>query len=157
MNIFTKIRLYIFTAILFYIGILFTIIYFSIEYQNQTIINNQYINYMSNITNYNITFNHDGNNYNGYIQFSYSDHQCWMYNITLNSYNQVYYYLNLYYPLYTLMNIYYNGQICSLYLPYETWRDLGMSVGFSIIFIFFTIINFIFCIGYKDDLKKMNK
>jgi hypothetical protein len=141
-------------SILIYAGIIFTIVYFAIQYTTETKINNQYQTYTVNITDYNITLN-SNNEFDGYIQFRFNnDQSCWMYNITFSESLKVYYYLNFYYPKYTLTSIYYNKDNCLLYLPYETWRALGMTIGFSFIFLFFGIT---WIIAIRSYLRNKNR
>ena len=151
-------KLYILLMIIFCSVNIFSIIWFSLQYDNNIRVNNQYQNYNANITNYNITLN-TNKQYDGYVEFTFKN-KCLMYNITLSTERAVYYYLNLYYPKYTLMNIYYNkilplagsGKICTLSLPYEISSSLTPLVIFVVILILFTLCN---CLYYGEKpLKK---
>lgn len=121
-------------GILFMIGSAVTVGIFSVKYHNDMQLNNQYTEGLSNITNYNITKVDD--QYEGWVQFTLmvNDKTCWMYNVSLSSVEEVSVYLRYWYPLYSLTDVYYSNENCALSLPVETWRELGLVVGFSIVF-----------------------
>jgi hypothetical protein len=125
-------RVGIFTTaffISFAIGSIFVIIYFSIQLNKDQNINNQYSEHTSNITNYYIV--QISNSFYGFIQLNYN-------NCSINVCNnqtekEASSYLQYFYPLYSNIDIYYGNNQCLLSLPAETWRDVGMIAGFSVI------------------------
>jgi hypothetical protein len=119
--------------ICFAVGSIFVITYFSIQLNKDQNINNQYNEHMSNITNYHIV--QISNQFYGFIELSFlrSTNNCSI-NVCNNQTEQeAKSYLQYFYPIYSNINIYYGNNQCLLSLPAETWRDVGMIVGFSVV------------------------
>jgi hypothetical protein len=125
------------------VGSLTTVIYFSIQFNNNIKINNQYSKYNSNITNYNIV---KEIYYYGFIELKSlsSNHNCSIYVDSESSKSKLNGYLEYNYPLYTFVNIYYSVNDCLFSLPKTPYNDLGLVIGFLFISLLlsFTIIGF---------------
>lgn len=118
---------------------LFTVIYFSVQINNDIQTIKQYSKYDSNITSYDII--KSGNQYHGFIniQSLYSTNNCSLFIISEQTYIKVESYLQFYYTLYSIQFFYYTENNCYLNFTNNLNGDIGMVIGFFII----TII----CIG----------
>lgn len=141
--------------IIFSILSLFTIIYFSVQINNDINTAKQYSKYDSNITLYDVV--KSGNQYHGFIniQSLYSTNNCSLFIYSDQTKLKVESYLSLYYSLYSIKSFYYDKENCYLNISIDLGDDIGMVIGF-----FFILL---FCIGgllislslIKAEIKKI--